>query len=1250
LPSKLNELIGLEPKQIIKTYDGSDVSLINLKFSISEKGISGELLNSPLQKIQGIDVIDSGDMKGWISVDLDKIFGEKDLGLFSFQMPIFLFDADSGSFKVAGGYKIDEKRGLKLPLTPVKKFLELIKLSDVAQLIPDGIPVKSIDLIDRNSKKINIGELDSLPKGISDIIKLFEDIIGKLPESFLDYMSIKIPQEMEFKFEISAGGSVCIYLDTEVKGLANKSVKDKDNQKSEPLQFLIPICYPPQLIGIKLRKIGLGTLGSQVKLELDVEIDSFDLISMASALIIPESGLEFLPDRHKLHQKIVIKDLVMLIIYQSGIPIPIPLFYEELSFSRLGIEGLGVGTSIKLPKPEIGIKDILAKFTGLKDFFTKSCDEENGLMKLSGNGNIFAPIEEGNQTNKKDLIFSYGPLYIQLPSYLGKSYELKKAFDNNNPKYDIWAKINSLDKKNFASRKQLKKAMKEISVDVNEAATLYFDSAEQVIGTKKTYSISAMDLLCISLNSIKLAVNKKPFINYFISKIPIENRLGDIDISLFGIFDYSAAWALTTPYEFANVAYSELKKKYGGDNDLGNNIKKESTTNELLELLNENETGCAVSEQDDGLALFLQGGIRVAEQFILETAIGMVIGGPEGFRTGISFYGIIADIIETRLLGFIKISPNSKTQVFRLLGKSSLYIFKRQVLYGLFELTDQHLKIEGMLDLFPHDFLLKLSGYVKGYIGTDKFLLSGGINLELGALRAHANLKIEVEKDLLFELQLLFLSFGINLRFKKMSGDTNGIIELDLKLNALQIIDFISQLQVNYNAQGATFLKGQSLLNIGISDMLITRIETYLSGCFDPKNGYMKIQGELAPDSYLLGPSCRINGGFAFYSWFNTGDFVLTIGGYHPHFQKPAHYPVVPRVGFNWQIDKHTSFKGSAYFALTPSCIMAGGNLCLNYQNGNLRAWLSADVNILAQWRPLFYSMKVNVNIGVSYKLKVLFVKKVLSASFNTELELWGPPIGGKIHVDWKIISFSISFGHSRNSIENFMDWEEFVSCVLPKNKPIVLIKLEKGIISEKEEEKEKVTSVDAQLFQFTTESAVPVNQLALNSGEIMYKDHTGDYLISIRPMALRGITITQVLIIEKDGIPIDIQSEEMPWIVEPIQQSLPEALWGEPIPAGETPRPSSQLLPNRMTGLRVLPPHPDLGTDPKVVDISKNIKYTLIESTGIMPLYVSEVDNSASSDRKYCKDVSRKIRESHPMRDRILSLLEVMMVRGNDG
>ena len=121
----------------------------------------------------------------------------------------------------------------------------------------------------------------------------------------------------------------------------------------------------------------------------------------------------------------------------------------------------------------------------------------------------------------------------------------------------------------------------------------------------------------------------------------------------------------------------------------------------------------------------------------------------------------------------------------------------------------------------------------------------------------------------------------------------------------------------------------------------VALIELELLARFVPEEGFLCVQAQLSAQSYILSTSCHLQGGFAFYSWFSGehgGDFVISIGGYHPKYKIPKHYPTVPRIGFNWQIDEHAHLKSLGYFALTSSAIMAGGGLDFTYQTSNLKA------------------------------------------------------------------------------------------------------------------------------------------------------------------------------------------------------------------------------------------------------------------------------------------------------------------------
>ena len=88
---------------------------------------------------------------------------------------------------------------------------------------------------------------------------------------------------------------------------------------------------------------------------------------------------------------------------------------------------------------------------------------------------------------------------------------------------------------------------------------------------------------------------------------------------------------------------------------------------------------------------------------------------------------------------------------------------------------------------------------------------------------------------------------------------------------------------------------------------------------FSSSEGVLWVQGQLTDNSWLLYEDVRLTGGFAFVTWFkgeHRGEFVLTLGGYHPDFHRDG-YPVVPRLGLRWQFGSNIVIKAGSYFALT---------------------------------------------------------------------------------------------------------------------------------------------------------------------------------------------------------------------------------------------------------------------------------------------------------------------------------------------
>ncbi|KAF2001040.1 hypothetical protein P154DRAFT_575420 [Amniculicola lignicola CBS 123094] len=175
-----------------------------------------------------------------------------------------------------------------------------------------------------------------------------------------------------------------------------------------------------------------------------------------------------------------------------------------------------------------------------------------------------------------------------------------------------------------------------------------------------------------------------------------------------------------------------------------------------------------------------------------------------------------------------------------------------------------------------------------------------------------------------------------------------------------------------------------------------------------------KVLAALAPSSFVYVPMARLHGGLALYSFFgrnpHAGDWVFTVGGYHRSFKKPEHYPIVRRVGLDFNIDI-ISIRGEGYFAITPKAVMAGAMIRCELHIGPVFAWLDAAFDAMVQFEPMHYWVSMHVEVGVECDIPLLFFTIHIRISLGAYLEIEGPDFGGTAYVDFWFFSFSFDFG-----------------------------------------------------------------------------------------------------------------------------------------------------------------------------------------------------------------------------------------------
>lgn len=261
-----------------------------------------------------------------------------------------------------------------------------------------------------------------------------------------------------------------------------------------------------------------------------------------------------------------------------------------------------------------------------------------------------------------------------------------------------------------------------------------------------------------------------------------------------------------------------------------------------------------------------------------------------------------------------------------------------------------------------------------------------------------------------------------------------------VRFSSFEMIQSFALLTVKFGTDFEIDLIGLSDAAVppGASDP-IANVQLALLVTFAPDRGFIGASAKLTDESYVFSKSCHLTGGFAFYLWFANdpvtkapaGQFVVTLGGYNSYFSKPSYYPDEPRLGLNWQLSSALSIKGGIYFALTPAAIMAGGYLDAVFQGGIVNAWFKAHADFLLGWKPFFYEISIGIDLGCRIRLPLVFCTVTITLDLGVDLNLWGPPFGGKIKVHLLFFSFTIPFGSSSPALQP-ITWAEFETSFLP--------------------------------------------------------------------------------------------------------------------------------------------------------------------------------------------------------------------------
>jgi hypothetical protein len=427
-----------------------------------------------------------------------------------------------------------------------------------------------------------------------------------------------------------------------------------------------------------------------------------------------------------------------------------------------------------------------------------------------------------------------------------------------------------------------------------------------------------------------------------------------------------------------------------------------------------------------------------------------------------------------------------------------------------------------------------------------------------------------------------------------------------LQLTSFELVQSNAVATVMFGKDFQVALLGVSRMKLGQTGPQFAYAELGLSLVIHPAAGFFGVSAVLSPNSYVLTPDCHLTGGFAFWTWYSgehAGDFVYTLGGYHPAFAKPDWYPDEARLGFTWQVDSNVTIQGDAYFALTPSCAMGGGALDVELHDGDLHAWFTAHADFLFTWKPFYFIGDVGVSVGASYKIDLLFFSITVSVELGADLDIWGPPTGGRVHISWFIISFSIGFGADEKGPSESLSWSDFKTLIpqqaAPEARPamaaavdddklppdVITIAIAEGLVRTEKATGRWLVRGDTMLFSVSTTFPLTKATLA-GATAASYAPDAPDDVLALRPMGIAGITsVLTITVTDKEGSTMDLGGT---WLWTPALQGVPAAMWGPPLPSGSSQpdTPSADTLPGRLVGIGGLTPRSTTPSGPDPIPL----------------------------------------------------------------
>lgn len=379
---------------------------------------------------------------------------------------------------------------------------------------------------------------------------------------------------------------------------------------------------------------------------------------------------------------------------------------------------------------------------------------------------------------------------------------------------------------------------------------------------------------------------------------------------------------------------------------------------------------------------------------------------------------------------------------------------------------------------------------------------------------------------------------------------------------------------------------GVEIAILGLARMALPRpqfalvsIELGLVARFSTKEGVLWVQAQLTDNSWVLYKDVRLTGGFAYVTWFggpNRGQFVLTIGGYHPRFHHDG-YPEVPRLGLQWRLGPFITVKGESYFALTSEAVMAGGRLEVSATFGPAWAHVVFGADGIIYYDPFRFEVEVYASISAGVTIDVWIGEITISISISATIMVAGPKFHGRATFSIGPVDLAVEFGDSNQNAKVPIPWADFVRKYLEEASTgvarVVTAIPGKGALppgtgpggatdtGTADGSVAKPFTVFAE-FEFMVTAAVPSKTLDLGGANVPF---TPSSALGIAPMNIHDAAT--VLHLNLVGAPGDVTAKLQHELHH--APAFPVGVWGLPQPDDDRKVPAGEVI-DAVDGVRL--------------------------------------------------------------------------------